>query len=149
MDTLYLGVAREDITPNVGGRLFGYNPNIFSTDIHDPLHLTAFAFSYGETKVLMINATICVICNSVSDELRQELSTQTGIPFENILLSSTHTHSGPSLCKDPKWFGNFAQEFYDTKFHPAVLSAATKATISLLPSRTGTRFTSCPRTASR
>ena len=133
MDTLYLGVAREDITPKVGGRLFGYNPNILSTDIHDPLHLTAFAFSYGETKVLMINATICVICNSVSDELRQELSAQTGIPFENILLSSTHTHSGPSLCKDPKWFGNFAQEFYDTKFHPAVLSAATKALAQMEP----------------
>ena len=73
MEQLLLGVAREDITPKVGGRLFGYNPNIFSTDIHDNLHLTAFAFSYGETKVLMINATICVICNPVSDDLPQSV----------------------------------------------------------------------------
>jgi len=133
MNPLLLGVAREDITPKVGGRLFGYNPNIYSTAIHDNLQLTAFAFSYEETKVLMINATICVICNPISDELRRELSAQTGIPFENILLSSTHTHSGPSLCKDPKWFGNFAQEYYDTKFHPAVLAAAARALSQMEP----------------
>lgn len=41
---LFLGVAREDITPAVGTRLYGYQPNFYSEKIADNLTVCSFAF---------------------------------------------------------------------------------------------------------
>ena len=40
MESLCLGVARENITPEIGGQLYGYRPNIFSESVADELTVT-------------------------------------------------------------------------------------------------------------
>ena len=42
MEKLYLGVAREIITPAIGGQLYGYRPDIFSESVEDDLTVTAY-----------------------------------------------------------------------------------------------------------
>ena len=44
---LLLGVARTDITPEVGCNLFGYSPDVISESVHDELRVTAFYFESG------------------------------------------------------------------------------------------------------
>ncbi|MBQ1955735.1 MAG: hypothetical protein II350_08370, partial [Clostridia bacterium] len=136
MKKMYLGVAREDITPEVGGALFGYTLGIYSEKISDPLNLTSFAFSSGETKVIMINATICVICVAFCEEIKREVSARTGVPFENIIVSATHTHTGPSLADSADgWFSDV--EYYRNIFLPAAISASCKAVANMQPVRVG------------
>ena len=42
---LYLGVARKDITPEIGCNLYGYQPDVYSESIHDNLTVTAYVCS--------------------------------------------------------------------------------------------------------
>lgn len=131
MDQLYLGVGREIITPKVGGRLFGYAPDVYSESVHDDLTATALYFSQGDKKALMISATVCLIHTDLADEILERIEQTTGISKDNILLSATHTHSGPCTngSKDNGW-GDIDREYCDNIFIPKILSAVCLATES-------------------
>lgn len=142
MEKLKLGVARKCISPEIGGHIFGYNLVTFSTAIHDDLHVTAFAFSYGETKAIVINATICIICYKYCEKIRRELSEMLDVPCENITISATHTHETPSLADaDDGWLAD--DEYYQTKFHPAVIEAAKEAMKKMEPVTVGHASGNC------
>ncbi|NLD86843.1 MAG: hypothetical protein GX633_01100, partial [Clostridiales bacterium] len=135
-EKLLCGVSREDITPPVGGRLFGYRDNVFSESVHDNLNVTAFAFSQGNTKAMMISATVCSVSIAVDEEIRQKISDETGIPFGNIILGATHTHSGPNTSGGVGW-GDIDREYCDSIFIPRIYKAATDAFKSLVPVKMG------------
>ena len=139
MGKLYVGVAREGVTPEIGGHMFGYNLNTFSTSVNDELNVTSLAFSYGETKFMMISATVCVICLAYCNEIREAISKELNIPFENILISAIHTHSGPSLADANDGFIT-EPEYYKNTFLPACVSASKKAMESIVPVKVGTGF---------
>ena len=67
---LKLGVARKDITPQVGGNLYGYDPDLYSTTLHNPLDVTALVFTWDEKKAVIISATVCLINTQLADEIR-------------------------------------------------------------------------------
>ena len=142
MSKLKLGVARQLISPKIGGHLYGYTLDIYSTAIHDDLEITAFAFSYGETKAMMINATVCVVGVLFCEEIRNEISAHTGIPFENITISAIHTHTGPSLAESADgWYSDV--EYYKEIFYPAAINVALKAFENLEPVTVATASGSC------
>ena len=96
MDKLFVGVARESITPPLGTILFGYPQKRLATEVHDGLNVTAFAFKSGEERLIMISADICVLEEDECDIIANEISAATGIPADRITFSATHTHSGPT-----------------------------------------------------
>ena len=73
-NNLFLGVSREDITPEIGTCLYGYFPDFHSESIADNLPLTAFVFKSGNTKAVMISACVCIIHDSLADELCSEIA---------------------------------------------------------------------------
>ena len=125
-EALLLGVAREDITPPVGGHLFGYSTDIFSTEVHDPLQVTAFYLKQEQTTALMVNATICLVNTELSDRIRREICEASKVPFGHIMLCATHTHSGPNVTKSPGW-GDIDMEYVEGIFLPRILSAVKNA----------------------
>ena len=124
------GAAREDVTPKVGTCLYGYVPNHHSQSVHDGLSVTALALQSEKTKALIITAEIGNIQNELCDELRGAISAETGVPFENIVISCTHTHSAPNLTGSEGW-GEVDRDYYDEFFAPGTLSAAKKAVSNL------------------
>ena len=68
---LFLGVSVEKITPKVGAALFGYAPDVFSTEVHDDLTATAFYFQQENTQALMVSITVCSINTAISNSLLQ------------------------------------------------------------------------------
>jgi len=68
MNQLYLGVAKENITPPVGGLLYGYVLDVHSNAIEDDLTATAFWFRQGNKQALMVSLTVCLIHSDLSDE---------------------------------------------------------------------------------
>lgn len=93
---LIAGAASADISPTESAFLFGY-PFVkrYSTGIHDPLLASALYLSDGKSSALFIACDICVVTRQVTTHIRDAISKQTGIAPGNILLSATHTHSGP------------------------------------------------------
>lgn len=134
MNNLNLGISQKDITPKPGGHLYGYSPDIISEKINDNLTLTAFAFSKGNLKVLMISICIGDINNALISELRQTLSEQLGIT--NIIISATHTHSAPNVIGIVGW-GELDMDYYNGILYPAIISASKEAFFNLEPVTVG------------
>ena len=121
-EKLLFGVGRADITPKVGANLYGYRPDVISTSVNDNLTATAFYFEQGETKALMISATLCLISTELAASIRKAISEKFGIPYKNILLHATHTHSGPNTAGNEGW-GEIDREYCDGILCPALMSA--------------------------
>jgi len=94
---LQAGIAREIITPKVGGLLMGYGSDKPSTSVHDELTVTALSIEYGKDRVLLMSVTVCLISNDLTSNLRKICGEAAGIPATNVVLGATHTHSGPNL----------------------------------------------------
>lgn len=136
MDKLYLGVARENITPAVGCQLYGYRPNIFSTTVADELTATAFYFKQGSTEALMLSITVCLINTELSKNIAKLISEEFGIPEENCMLSATHTHSGPNTSGATGW-GDIDKEYCSNIFIPRILAAVKQAKGAAVPVKMG------------
>ncbi len=123
---LLLGVARGDITPEIGGNLFGYRPDLYSESINDNLTATVFAFTQGEEKFVLITVCVCLIDTSVTDELRKLISEKHNVKTGNIIICATHTHSGPSTNNMPGW-GEVDMPYYESIMKPNILKAVDEA----------------------
>ena len=133
---LYLGVAREIITPEIGGNLYGYRPDVYSKSVHDDLTLTAFYFTDGDKSALMISATVCLMNTELCSDTLSLLEERFGIPKDCCQLHCTHTHSGPNLTGNYGW-GEIDRKYYDGIFLPALLKAVEKAKASPIAVRMG------------
>ncbi len=139
MNKLYLGVAREIITPSVGSRLYGYSPDIVSTSVEDDLTVTALYFEYGEKKAFLFSITVCEMKTELCDEIRLLLQLCMDVPAENCMLCATHTHSGPNVAGSEGW-GDIDEEYCREIFIPQILSAADKAKRNLTEVKMGIAF---------
>lgn len=134
---LKVGVGRSDITPPVGMWLAGYSPVRQAESIHDRLHVTSFCIASGETRAMLAVAEVVSIPTDLSLELRQQICEMTGVPAENIILSATHTHSGPAVRRVIGGTMEPIEEYVRTVFRPAVLEAAKAAASGLRPAQMG------------
>lgn len=127
MEPLYLGVARKIITPEVGGNLYGYRPDIYSESVADDLTVDVFYFKQGQTVALLINATLCALATDLCDEMRAEIEKRHGIPVGAISMTAIHTHSGPCLTGGAAGWGGRDTKYIDTIFRPQVYAAVADA----------------------
>lgn len=119
---LKLGVGRTDITPAIGGHLYGYTDHTFSDSIHDSLSATAFVLQQDDKQAVLISATVCLIQTVLAKRICQEIETRFGIPKEHIILSATHTHAGPNTAANIGW-GDLDVTYCETIFIPQILKA--------------------------
>ena len=89
-----VGFGRGDITPDVGIQLGGYGGNNRACEgVLDYLYSTCVAIrdDQGNTVLVM---TSDMVRGNWADELRKAVSDATGLPVENVIHATTHTHSG-------------------------------------------------------
>jgi hypothetical protein len=92
------GVAEGKITPPVGTPLMGFAARSGpSKGIHDDLFVRALVVSRGSTVVALVAADLVGVSKEAAANIRNEASKQTAIPPDRILISATHTHSGPGI----------------------------------------------------
>ena len=99
---LKAGSSQVDITPTGSRFLFGY-PHVarYSTGVHDPLYSSALYLSDGQVQVLFIANDIIFVSRHITDRIRQRIAQATGIPAGNMMITATHTHSGPHTVDYP------------------------------------------------
>ncbi len=92
---LKINTIRKKITPPIGTHLAGYGVNVISDGIHDDLFISGIAFDDGENRTILMSFDLLGLDADFVWRIRKECSEIVGIPSENIVLTCTHTHSGP------------------------------------------------------
>ncbi len=93
---LKAGMARADITPPQGIELAGY-PHYprNNTGFHDPLYATCMYIENETTAVAMVSLDLLFFSKKHVKTVRKLAEEECGIKGSNIMISCTHTHSGP------------------------------------------------------
>jgi neutral ceramidase len=94
--TLIAGAAAADVTPGGPQFLFGY-PHVrrYSTGVHDPLLSSALFLFDGKTSLLWVANDVIYVGRETARRVRGRIECETGIPAANMMITATHTHSGP------------------------------------------------------
>ena len=136
---LQIGIAREIITPEIGGHLFGYNNHTKSTSVHDDLTVTALVLKSESTSALLISATVCLIHDSIVKQISEQAGAVAGIPASHVIVSATHTHSGPPTTAFSRFgsFGTIDRDYCSKTFIPKCVEAAKAAAANMQPVKVG------------
>ncbi len=93
---LKAGMSRVDITPPTGLELAGY-PHYprHNTGFHDPLYAACMYLNNGEQEVAMVTLDLLFFSKKHVATVRRLAQEKCGIDGKNIMISCSHTHSGP------------------------------------------------------
>ena len=89
-------MKRADITPPQGLELAGY-PHYprYNEGHHDPLYAACMYLNNSEQEVAMVTLDLLFFSKKHVTEVRRRVAEKTGIPGSNVMISCSHTHSGP------------------------------------------------------
>jgi len=91
------GLAKVDITPQVGVDLTGYSARLEpSTGIHDRLFCRALVLSDGVTEAALVECDTLGFGLEYTRQVKRLIEEQVAIPAANVMVAATHTHSGPA-----------------------------------------------------
>ena len=92
------GFASADITPRLGVQLCGYGPyrNRAANKIFAPLLARAMAVSDGKRRALLVNLELCGTPRTFAERIRTAVAQRTDCRPNEVFVTCTHTHSGPS-----------------------------------------------------
>lgn len=124
-DLLKVGYGRVDITPDDLVHLTGYgNDSVrVAEEIRDQLYATCIAFTDAEGNTGIVCTTDALnTYGSVMTPIRQAIADELGIPFENINVAATHSHSTPAITMNTPEMAKYRE-----KFKAGIVEAARKA----------------------
>lgn len=95
------GASMVDITPKGSVFLFGY-PHVrrYSTGVQDPLECAALYLEAAGGRALFLANDLIFFSRDYVVEVRRRIFAATGIPEEAVMISATHTHSGPVMTNN-------------------------------------------------
>ncbi|MCL2119159.1 MAG: hypothetical protein FWH27_12110 [Planctomycetaceae bacterium] len=135
---LKVGVAREVITPELGGLFLGYGSDMGSTVVHDDLTVTALALEYDESRVVLMSATDCLLDNDLVATLQTACGEAADVPAANVIIAATHTHSGPVTAA---FDHDMDIEYCEQILTPKCVAAAKAAVNAMKPATVGVATT--------
>lgn len=98
MGELHVGAARHEITPSAGTPLSGFIARLGASEgIADPLFVRALVAEADGRRVGIVQADLLGFPAWLVQLVREYAWQALGVPRRALLLSATHTHSGPGL----------------------------------------------------
>ena len=89
------GFSKICITPPVGAVMGGTYELKHAEGVLDELYARAISFDDANTKAIIISLDLCLMGTDVNDECRARISRECNVDIDAIILTCTHTHSGP------------------------------------------------------
>ena len=89
-----VGLGEVSITPPIGESIPGYFEDRKSIGIHDELYAKTIILDDGKTKVVIISCDIIGIEQETILETKKLTNKELGVLENNIVIHSTHTHTG-------------------------------------------------------
>ena len=111
MNGLVAGIAQTIITPPVGVDLCGFAGRPApSQGIHDDLYAKALYLSNESGEVVLITADLIGLSAEEVAFIREILFRELGLPPDAVMITCSHTHSGPST-RCIKWLGDWDEAY--------------------------------------
>lgn len=89
-----VGLGQADITPPIGGLTTGYSSAKPTDGVHDPVTARVVLLASEQSSVALVSCDLCIFN---SEKLHEQV---TGLGFDRLLLTNTHTHAGPKMNED-------------------------------------------------
>jgi len=134
----YGSTPRRAWIPDVAGRFpyaFWFNP---STGVHDPFRLRALALESDGVRVLWLSADLVGTDPSLVSELRTRLA-RVGDSASVVVISASHTHSGPGAFADSAFWGFLAADRESSAVRRSLLDAMERVAREALQRRAPAR----------
>jgi len=96
---LTAGTGQVDVSPLESVFLWGYpHERRMSTGVHDPLFATALCLDDGANRTVAVAVDVLYVSGALVTECRRRIGERTGVAPDHIMITATHTHSGPVTC---------------------------------------------------
>lgn len=92
-----VGRAEVDITPPAKMPMAGYYHIRLNEGRHDPLYAKAMVVEQAGERVALVAVDYVQIPRPFVEEARRLIAARTGIPATHVMISATHSHTGPEL----------------------------------------------------
>ena len=128
--TLSVGYGRVNITPEKSVFMTGYGDDTtrLSKGTLEDLYVTCIAITDSKDQTIML-ITADLLYADMHPQVRGAVVKATGVPFENIIYGTTHTHSGPKISdKNPAWLKQYYE--YVAQAATMAMEDRTAATVS-------------------
>jgi len=94
---LRVGAAAVRITPEQPLPMAGYYNIRLSTNTHDELHAKAIVIEQEGVRAALVVCDLISLPRTVVVQAREMISHSTKVPGSNVMISATHSHTGPVL----------------------------------------------------
>jgi hypothetical protein len=91
------GAAAVVITPPIGAPMAGYYNERLAEGTHDDLFAKALVIEEDGTNAALVVCDLISLPRRVIEEARELITRNTGIKGDRVMISATHTHTGPIL----------------------------------------------------
>jgi hypothetical protein len=94
---LRVGAAAVVITPPPGTPMAGYYHERAAEGVHDDLYAKALVLEKDGARAALVSLDLISTTRPLVDEARREVARTTGLKGEDVMISATHSHTGPVL----------------------------------------------------
>jgi len=136
---LRVGTAVVNIDPPMGIPLAGYYSERGCQGVADDLFAKAAVLDDGQTRVAFVVCDLIGVPRQVAVEARKLIQEQSGIPGAHVIISATHSHTGPVLVGEfASATGNIPPRVrsYTEALPKFIAKAVADAQAGLAPTRT-------------
>ncbi len=120
---LSAGAAAVRITPDQPMPMAGYYSTRLSTNTHDELHAKAIVIEQDNKRVALVVCDLISLPRTVVVQAREIISRITEVPGVNVMISATHSHTGPVLDTGSSRKGAEAKDMMAVREYTAQLPA--------------------------
>lgn len=98
---LRAGIAKVDITPPADTPVVGHvRP---TNGIRDPIRAGVLVLNNGETQVAIVTLDLISASREMVTQLKEAIGSKTKTPEKNIMIATSHNHSGPGWSTEVAW----------------------------------------------
>jgi hypothetical protein len=96
---LRVGTAAVKITPPLGIPLAGYYVARGADGVTDDLFAKALVLDDGKSRIALVACDLILVPRDAVVEARKAIEAQAKIPGDRVMVSATHTHTGPVMVR--------------------------------------------------
>ena len=115
-----------DITPPLGGYMWGHYRDVRAYDVCDKLYAKALVVEDGGETAAFVVVDTCALPEEMHEIVTKRIYEYTGIAPERVCIASNHTHAGASVGTDPAT-ESYADATYKDVFFRLTADAVTLA----------------------
>lgn len=127
-DMLWIGAAAAPINPPIGSYIAGDQQNRKFKSILDSLYVKAIVVRNNETTIALLTVDCIGLMYPDLVRIRERVAQLSDFPTEHIVLSSTHTHSGPDVVG--LWGPDYQHTGVDSAYQVFLIHSAAEQIIA-------------------